>query len=527
LPHWLNRTIPDAPTIASNAIAPRLYETLRGLFTQIREPLVIILEDLHWMRDGLPLLQAVTQILSNTRVLIIATYRSDETPRLPNQLPKMQTIALTPLDEAAVEELTASFVTQQQEISGLASLLSRETSGNAFLIVEILRVLADEVGLLNMGGMTKIPTALLSGGIRGVVLRRFSHLPEQAQAVLRAAAVIGRELDQPLLMQLFPGIDLAPLIQSCTEASLLEAIENNWRFSHDQLRDMLLSHTSVETVRDLHAQVARSSERLYGGEAVRSATLAHHYWEAQDWENTVKWSEAAVAHAHANFANAAAVTAYRWLLDGLEHLPDTPENRARRLDALMQYDEVAALVIPSTDRIDILKLADKLANALDGLERIQKLALIDVQFARLYYSLNQINQSLSYAYKAMASAQMLNDESMLSQPWVVLGILSTNQGEFIKGQEFFKQSLPLAKRSGNLRYWTLGQAYYMTCMGGRGHVAEVEKLYAELQETGILDSNLQVRTQAYGSLALSNFQMGRYEQSVERRISLTRYPEDR
>lgn len=515
LDQWLNRPIPDAPIVAPNLIASRLHATLRDIFTSIREPLVIILEDLHWMRDGLPLLQAVTQILHTSQVFIVATYRSDETPRLPNQLPKMQVIGLHPLDEIAIEELTASFVSQQQEVSSLASLLNRETAGNAFLIVEMLRVLADEVGLLNMAGMTKIPSALLSSGIRGVILRRFSHLPEAAQALLRVAAVIGRDLDRSLLIQLFPTLDLAPLIQSCTEALLLEAVENEWRFSHDQLRDMLLSTTPPEMVQALHRQVAQAIQHLYGSQPSYAATLAHHYWSSQDWENTVIWATAAVKYAHSNFANAAAVTAYRWLVDGLEHLPDTPENRLRRLEALMQYDEVAALVIPSTERIDILKQADVLANMLGGIERIQKLTLIDVQFSRLYYSLNDITQSMSYAYKAMASAQMLNDESMLSQPWVVLGILSTNQGEFLKAHDFLRQALPVAKRSGNLRYWSLGQAYSITCAGGRGHLGEVERIYAELEEMGMLTSNLQVHAQIHGSLALANLYMGRYQKSVE------------
>lgn len=515
LSHWLGRPIPDAPVIAPNLVSARLHKALREVFSNIKEPLVIILEDLHWMKDGLPLLQAVTQIIHNTHILIVATYRSDETPRLPNQLPKMQTIGLEPLDDEAVVELTASFISQQHEVGSLASLLSRETAGNAFLIVEILRVLADEVGLLNMAGMTKIPTAMLSSGIRGVILRRFSRLSQPAQDLLRAAAVIGRTLNKTLLVHLFPNTPLDKLIQACTEALLLEAVENEWRFSHDLLREMILSITPIETVRTFHQKIAQVVETLYGGQPDNAALLTYHYGSAQAWDKTIHWAEQAVKYALDNYANAAAATAYRWLLDGLAHQPDTPVYRTRRLDALMHYDEVAALVMPSTERIDILKQADTLANALDGLERVQKLALIDVQFARLYYSLNDISQSMEYAYKAMASAQMLNDEFMLSQPWVVLGILSTNQGEFLKAQAFFKQSLPLAKRSQNLRYWTLGQAYYMVCAGGRGHLGEVETLLTEIQDSGILQSNLQVHTQIYGSLSLAHFHMGRWTQAIE------------
>ncbi len=515
LPNWLGRTIPDAPALPPNLIAARLNETLRTIFLSIDEPLIIVLEDLHWLRDGLPLLQAVTQVLEKSRVLVVATYRTDETPRLPNQLPKMQAISLEALDAEAVIELTASFISQRQEVGGLAALLSRETAGNAFLIVEILRVLADEVGLLNMAGMTKIPTAILSSGIRGVILRRYSHLPRPAQDLLSAAAVIGRTLDKVLLAQLFPGVVLAPLIQICTEVLLLEAVENEWRFSHDLLREMILSNTPPDTLRDLHGQVARAAEHLYSDQTAQTPLLAYHYWAAGDWQNAVRWSESAIEYATAKYANATAVSAYRWLLGGLEHLPDTEENRARRLEALIQYDEVAALVIPSTERVDILKQAEILANALTSLERIRKLTLINVQFARLYYSLNDISLSLEYAYQAMAAAQMLNDEAMLSQPWVVLGILSTNQGEFLKGQEFFQQSLPIAKRSGNLRYWVLGQGYFMTCMGGRGHLGEVERIFTELQDSGVLTANLQAHSQIYGTLSLSYFHMGRYAEAIE------------
>lgn len=529
LPIWLGRAIPDAPDINPALVNSRLSETLRQIFTSINQPLVIVLEDLHWLRDGLPLLKAISEVLSQSYVLLVATYRTDEAPRLLNQLPKMQSIMLEPLDSKAVYELTQSFVSPQHEVGGLAGLLTHETGGNAFLIVEIFRTLVDEIGLLKIASMEKIPTAVLGGGIRGIIGRRLSRLPADAIRLLQVGAVVGRSLDDRLLARVLPDVALDAAIQACTEALILEAVENRWRFAHDLVRETILAGLTSETLRELHGLVAQHAEALYHDRPASAARLAYHYWAAQNWDKARTWSEAAIAYARANHANGSASQAYPWLLDSLAHAPDSEETRLARLDALIQYDEVSALITPASERVATLRQAEQLAMSLTSLERIHKMMLIHIQFARLYFSLNDLPKALDYAYQSLASAQMLGNEFLLCQPWVVLGMLSTSQGEFTKAQDFFVQGLAIAQRGGNQRYWTLGHVYQMISAAGRGHPDEVDRLLTEVKAVVDVDTNPSANAQIYGALTMGAVHLGRWAQAVEygeRAMQSTRQTDD-
>ncbi len=515
LPTWLGRPIPDAPPIDPAQAAHRLQDTMRQILAGIPQTLVILTEDLHWLRDGMPLLQAVCNTLSDTHILLIGTYRSDEAPRLPDQFPRLPVILLEPLDEAAVADLARSIISQRSEVGGLAALLARETAGNAFLVVEILRALIEDYGLLHITSMAKIPTTILSGGIRGVIARRLARLSQPVAAFLRTAAVIGRTLDDTLMAELFPDAPLDSYEQVCAEALILEAIENQWRFAHDLVRETILADLDPQEVRHLHAQVAASAERLYHAQPERAPLLAYHFWAAGDWENAVKWGQQAVDYARAQYANATAVSAYRWLLDGLAHQPDTEQNRLRRLDTLIDYDEVGARVLSSSERLEPLQQAEQLALSLTSLERIRKLTIIHVQFARLYFALNEVKQAQNYAYQALASSQMLNDPHVMAEPWVVLGVLSTNQGEFNQAHDFLQQGLPLARAGRNLRYGLLGQIYALVSAAGRGQTAECERIMADIDAVEALRHNPQAGGQSYAARSLAFILLGRWQDALE------------
>ena len=59
-------------------------------------------------------------------------------------------------------------------------LLQRETEGNTFFIVEVIRALAEEAGQLDLVSGMSLPRTIFAGGIQAVINRRLQRVPVHA-----------------------------------------------------------------------------------------------------------------------------------------------------------------------------------------------------------------------------------------------------------------------------------------------------------------------------------------------------------
>jgi predicted ATPase len=121
-----------------------------------------------------------------------------------------------------------------------------------------------------------------------VIQRRLNRVPPDAQPLLQAAAVIGRQLDVEVIREVL-GKDNRPYIDrwlsDCADAAVLEVQEGRWRFAHNKLRDGVLSELMPTVLRDLHRKVAQGIEVVYQYSARQtSAVLAYHWRMAGDVE---------------------------------------------------------------------------------------------------------------------------------------------------------------------------------------------------------------------------------------------------
>ena len=86
----------------------------------------------------------------------------------------------------------------------LLDFVLRHTEGNAFLLVQLMRTMAEENVFHHTGSAWEwtIPSALaLPAGMTDLVGRRLSRLPPDALRVLVTAAALGRTFALPLLTE--------------------------------------------------------------------------------------------------------------------------------------------------------------------------------------------------------------------------------------------------------------------------------------------------------------------------------------
>jgi eukaryotic-like serine/threonine-protein kinase len=278
----IEHPVEDAPVLEGQNAQSRLHNMIEGLFRRQTQPILLMLEDLQWAGDALNIANHLTSFLTELPLMLVANYRDDEAPSLPQQLTGMQSIKLGRLNEAAIAELSSAMLGEVGQQAQVVDLLQRETEGNVFFLVEVVRALAEGAGSLNLIGQSTLPINVFAGGIRTVIQHRLNRIPAQHRPQLQFAATAGRGLDLALLRAAFPHIDLDEWLLLCSEANVIEVSDNAWRFSHDKLREFILAELPPGTQRQFHRQVAETLEQVYAAASQHAALVAYHWERALD-----------------------------------------------------------------------------------------------------------------------------------------------------------------------------------------------------------------------------------------------------
>ncbi|MCS6834922.1 MAG: tetratricopeptide repeat protein [Anaerolineae bacterium] len=275
----IGQALPHLPHLRDEkAERQRLFAALLALLR--RAPFsVLLLEDAHWDRgESVDLLARLQLFIAELPLMIVVSARSDERPELVDLLPQAQHIQLGRLDFAAVQELSASMLGTRGLQPQVLELLTRESEGNAFFLVEVVRALVDESGGLDRVGQMTLPQHIFTGGVQQVIRRRLEKTPPQARPWLQMAAIIGRELDFALLER------RDDWLLACAEAAVLDVSEDRWRFSHDKLREQLLMDLPADQRPALYRQVAQRVEQVYHANPEWTPILADYWRKAGDEE---------------------------------------------------------------------------------------------------------------------------------------------------------------------------------------------------------------------------------------------------
>ena len=279
LPVLLQRDLPDPPAVDAKTAQERLLRTIDDCFGLVQSPTVVVIEDVQWA--GVEVILMLSRLMRSVRrrpLVIIASFRDDEAPWVPSALPAMELVRLTRLDRISVSTLSQSMLGPLGSHPDLIELLLRETEGNAFFMVEVLRTLAEERGMLSEIVSNRLPERVFAGGMRTVLEHRLSRVPAQARPLLLLAAVMGRQLDLRLLRTREPLLDA--WLQTCANVAVLETVNEDWRFSHDKLRERLLEDLSPDQRRQLHQEAAELLQQVRQHGEPDPSLLAYHYREA-------------------------------------------------------------------------------------------------------------------------------------------------------------------------------------------------------------------------------------------------------
>ncbi|WP_309890269.1 protein kinase domain-containing protein [Archangium sp.] len=308
----LQRDIPEPEVLGPEASHLRLLATVEDVFLRLPQPTVVILEDLQWAdKATLSLLERLARSVSQARLLMLGSYRDDECPKLPEQVPSLQVLKLPRLEPAEIAALSESMMGAGGREPRMVSLLERETEGNPFFLVEVLRALAEQSGRLDRIGQEPLPDKVFVGGMRSIIQRRLEKVPPRAREPLRLAAVLGRDIHEELLRAAEPSLEVRSWLVECSDRAVLEVAGNRWRFAHDKLREGLLESLAPEETRALHQRAARAIEAVYPEAGEWMAALAHHWGQVGDEAREGHYAEKAGEQAMSVYACGVAIPHFK------------------------------------------------------------------------------------------------------------------------------------------------------------------------------------------------------------------------
>ncbi|MFD1536716.1 ATP-binding protein, partial [Nonomuraea guangzhouensis] len=323
----------------------RLHRAVGGYLAGVarRAPVLLTLEDLHWADDQtLALLRALPSLLATSRVLLVVTCRESELDdRQSDVLAALARlgpvrVGLSGLDPKAVGELVRATCVREIDEDAVESIVER-TGGNPFFVRETVRLLDSEAAADRASAaevLSRVPT-----GVRDVLRRRISRLPAGAQQILLQAAVIGRDVDVDVLVDVAGDEDA---VVEAVEAALLAGLVTEpgpglLRFDHDLVRDTIYSDASRLRRTRLHAAVAAVIERRTPSDV---AALAHHYFLADTAEKAVHYAGLAAEQAERRFAHREAATLWEQAIAAFDRAGgDTKE----RLQLMLRQIRALAL----------------------------------------------------------------------------------------------------------------------------------------------------------------------------------------
>lgn len=431
----LEREVPDAPVLNGTESVQRLVWAATGLLRRQQEPLVLLFEDLQWAEESLSLLVDVVRLTTDRPIFIVGTYRYEECPQLPSSVPGAQIVQLGRLPAASIAQLSRAMLGERGGQPQLVALLERETEGNTFFMVEVVRALAEESGSLDGIGAGILPTQVFTGGVQQLVARRLQRVAPTDFPLLQLAAVMGRQIDLTALM-VAASITLDGWLLRCADVAVLEIQAKEWRFAHDKLREGVLQQLTAEQHVALHRQAAESIEQAYAADlAPQAGRLAEHYHQAIDVERERLYARQAGDYATSTFAHVEALCHYN---RALELTTDDPE----RFTLLLAREEIldwrGDRVAQAADLQTLAQIAEQLAD--DHL----RLA-VSLRQSRQAESLGDLPTTIQQAQSALRWGQTLGDAAAEVTARLRWGQALRQQAEFAAAQTQLTQALALAQ----------------------------------------------------------------------------------
>ena len=364
---WLI-TDAELEALQRRAVAATQERMLRELGGAIaawtaKQPLVLVLEDLHWSDPStLDLLAWLARQPEPAHLLVLGTYRPADV-RLPahplhtvvHELKMHRScgeLPLTLLTEAAVAEYLTTRFPGTAPPAGLARLVHRRTEGNPLFMVAVVDAWETEGRLEAVEGTQSLrmaPDELAQGvpeGLRQMLTRQLEQLGMEEQRILEVASVAGVDFSAAAVAAGL-GADVLETEARCEGLARRQqwlrsigidewpdgTVAGRYAFIHALYHDVVYQQLTAARRVHLHRQIGERREVAYGTRAGEiAAELALHFEQGRDYGRAVRYLQQAAKTAGKRHAPREAIEYLARALALLKAMPETPQLLRQELE---------------------------------------------------------------------------------------------------------------------------------------------------------------------------------------------------
>ena len=298
------------------------------------QPLLVVIEDLHWIdSETQALLDSLIESLPTARLLLLVNYRPEYQHGWGSKTYYTQ-LRIDPLPPESAEELLQALLGSDSSLAPLKQLLIARTEGNPFFLEESIRTLVETKFLVGERGSYRLEKTLEStqvpATVQAVLAARIDRLPPDEKRLLQSAAVIGKDVRLVLLQaiadqseeEISRGLIRLQAAEFLYETSLFPEIE--YTFKHALTHEVAYGSVLQERRRVLHVRIVEAIERLYPDRLSEHVELlAHHASRGELWEKAVDYLHQAGKKAAGRSATQEAIAYFEQALEALKQLPES------------------------------------------------------------------------------------------------------------------------------------------------------------------------------------------------------------
>ena len=340
-----------------------------------KQPTILFIDDLQWADTAsLALLHYISRFIASQKVLVLATFRSEDlipdsegrphplvdSLRLMGRENLFKEIRLPRLDRSDVSLLAENMVGGRVQ-SELSEKLADGSQGNPLFIVESLKMLSEKGSLVQENDRWRLSTGEIGipTKIKDILMRRLGALKPSQRKILDIASVIGSKFNPELLAAVatLDSLETLETLGSIEKSTSLVVGEGSfYRFDHAKYRDALYEEISQPLRKAYHGRIAERIETDWSNSGkLPVGDLAFHYAQAGNKEKAVKYSLAAGEDALKIYSGAEAIKHFKYVLDAtaddikyadertiaLEGLGDGLYARGRCGEALKVFEQLS------------------------------------------------------------------------------------------------------------------------------------------------------------------------------------------
>jgi class 3 adenylate cyclase/tetratricopeptide (TPR) repeat protein len=454
--------IPMSPEVKKD----RVIEALRRVVLKGSEirPLVLAYEDLHWIdKSSEDQLKHLLESIPGARVLLIYTYRPEFVHTWGAKSYHSQ-VMLNRLSNRESLMMVSHLLGTEELDKDLEEFILEKTEGVPFFIEELIKSLKDLKIIEREDDRYRITKDIkevtIPATVQDVIMARVDSLPEGVKSLLQTASAVGREFSYDLIKRL-TGLAEQELLSHLSVLKDSELLyergiypQSTYIFKHALTQEVAYNSLLLKRRKGIHEKIGEAIEALYPDRLEEHyELLAYHYSHSANAGKAVEYLDLANQKAIRVNAMEEAKAYFDEAMELLDTLPETEENRQRRISLLVNQANAFFLLLKTSEYYDLLTRYEPMAIELGNQ------ALLGALYSRMGncdFGFGHFDQGIKTLTKAAELCEAAGNTEDAGYAYAWLGWNHLYRGHYDRVLAVKKELLRMMEQRFNLRWYVRG-----------------------------------------------------------------------